>query len=62
MGMNPDLGKNLLSPWKSDSPKPSFRNSPTADIRNPVEGKNSQDLSGSRLASAAAGLGRDDEL
>ena len=32
------------------------------EIRNPVKVQYNQILSGSRLASAAAGLGRDDEL
>ena len=41
---------------------PSFRNSPEADIRNPVRIQYNQIIPGSGLASAASGLGRDDEL
>ena len=45
-------------------PNPSFRTSAAlrGEIRNPVKVQYNQILSGSRLASAAAGLGRDDEL
>gem|GEM_PF-4033126 len=39
----------------------SFRNSPEADIRNPVRLKYSLIVPGSRLAPRFAGLGRDDE-
>jgi hypothetical protein len=45
-------------------PSASFRTSPPKanEIRNPVKTQYNQILSGSRLASAACGLGRDDEL
>ena len=53
-------------PWKlcHNSPNPSFRTSPptAGEIRNPVKVQYNQVLSGSRLASRFAGLGRDDEL
>ena len=55
-----------LFPWKlgHNSPNPSFRTSPpkASEIRNPVKVQYNQILSGSRLASAGGGLGRDDKL
>jgi len=43
---------------------PSFRTSAASrgEIRNPLKVQYNQTLSGFRLASAASGLGRDDEL
>ena len=45
-----------------NSPNPSFRTSPlqAGEIRNPVRVQYNHILSGSRLASRFAGLGRDD--
>ena len=57
--------ENLLFPWKlcHNSPNPSFRTSAASrgEIRNPVKVQYNQIISGSRLASRFAGLGRDDE-
>ena len=59
------LCTRLRSPWKlcHNSPNPSFRTSPPKadEIRNPVKIQYNHSLSGSRLASRFAGLGRDDE-
>jgi hypothetical protein len=68
------LEKDLLNlapqesvlPWKRchNSPSLSFRTSPpqAGEIRNPVKALYNEIITGSRLASRFAGLGRDDEV